>query len=171
MTLSWWCWSAPASHIWFRALGHARNLSSAADGRSRTVLIFGHFFIFMAYRRPTGVVAPFYYCFTVWAVISGLIVFQQFPNALAVSGILLVVASGLTIVSLTLSKRRLTVACLAAVMAQTRTTLNFPNSNCSNPTYFSFDRICGTPAVLTTQTPARMSLLPTSCSREMPLEN
>ena len=73
-------------------------------------LIFGHFFIFMAYRvGPTGAVAPFYYCFTVWAVISGLLVFGQFPNALAVCGILLVVASGLTIVSLDQRKRRLTV--------------------------------------------------------------
>ncbi|MER8486106.1 DMT family transporter [Mesorhizobium sp. M1322] len=73
-------------------------------------LIFGHFFIFMAYRvGPTGVVAPFYYCFTVWAVISGLVVFQQLPNALAISGILLVVASGLTIVSLDERRRRLTV--------------------------------------------------------------
>ncbi|TIW00176.1 MAG: DMT family transporter, partial [Mesorhizobium sp.] len=44
-------------------------------------LIFGHFFIFMAYRvGPTSAVAPFYYCFTVWAVISGLLVFGQFPN-------------------------------------------------------------------------------------------
>ncbi|MER8440608.1 DMT family transporter [Mesorhizobium sp. M1312] len=73
-------------------------------------LIFGHFFIFMAYRvGPTGVVAQFYYCFTIWAVISGLVVFQQFPNALAISGILLVVASGLTIVSLDERRRRLTV--------------------------------------------------------------
>ncbi|RJT38481.1 DMT family transporter [Mesorhizobium waimense] len=73
-------------------------------------LIFGHFFIFMAYRvGPTSAVAPFYYCFTVWAVISGLLVFGQFPNALAVSGILLVVASGLAIVSLDERKRRLTV--------------------------------------------------------------
>ncbi|WP_352602458.1 DMT family transporter [Mesorhizobium sp. M0047] len=73
-------------------------------------LIFGHFFIFMAYRvGPTSAVAPFYYCFTVWAVISGLLVFGQFPNALAVCGILLVVGSGLTIVSLDQRKRRLTV--------------------------------------------------------------
>ena len=72
-------------------------------------LIFGHFFIFMAYRvGPTSAVAPFYYCFTVWAVISGLLVFGQFPNALAVCGILLVVGSGLTIVSLDQRKRRLT---------------------------------------------------------------
>ena len=73
-------------------------------------LIFGHFFIFMAYRvGPTGMVAPFYYCFTVWAVISGLVVFAQFPNALAVGGILLVVASGLTIVTLDERRRRLTI--------------------------------------------------------------
>ncbi|TPK88782.1 DMT family transporter [Mesorhizobium sp. B2-4-17] len=71
-------------------------------------LIFGHFFIFMAYRiGPTSAVAPFYYCFTVWAVISGLLVFRQFPNALAVCGILLVVASGLAIVTLDERKRRL----------------------------------------------------------------
>ena len=71
-------------------------------------LIFGHFFIFMAYRvGPTGAVAPFYYCFSAWAVISGLVVFGQFPNALAVAGIVLVVGSGLTIVLLDERKRRL----------------------------------------------------------------
>ncbi|MER8702830.1 DMT family transporter [Mesorhizobium sp. M1273] len=79
-------------------------------GGAGLFLIFGHFFIFMAYRvGPTSVVAPFYYCFTVWAVISGLVVFRQLPNALAIGGILLVVASGLTIVSLDERKRRLTV--------------------------------------------------------------
>jgi drug/metabolite transporter (DMT)-like permease len=51
-------------------------------------------------------VAPFYYCFTVWAVISGLLVFGQFPNVLAVCGILLVMASGLAIVSLDERRRR-----------------------------------------------------------------
>lgn len=71
-------------------------------------LIFGHFFIFMAYRvGPTGVVAPFYYFFTFWAVLSGLVVFGQFPNWLAISGIVLVVASGLAIVLLDERKRRL----------------------------------------------------------------
>lgn len=71
-------------------------------------LIFGHFFIFMAYRvGPTGVVAPFYYFFTFWAVLSGLVVFGQFPNLLAISGIVLVVAAGLTIVLLDERKRRL----------------------------------------------------------------
>lgn len=71
-------------------------------------LIFGHFFIFMAYRvGPTRVVAPFYYFFTFWAVISGLLVFGQFPNTLAISGIALVVASGLAVVFLDNRKRTL----------------------------------------------------------------
>lgn len=64
-------------------------------------LIFGHFFIFMAYRiGPAPVVAPFYYTFSVWAVISGLVVFHEFPNTLAVLGILLIIGSGLVIVML-----------------------------------------------------------------------
>lgn len=71
-------------------------------------LMFGHFFIFMAYRvGPTGVVAPFYYCFTLWAVLSGLAVFGYLPNALALAGILLVVSSGLAIVFLDERRRRL----------------------------------------------------------------
>ena len=74
-------------------------------------LISGHFFIFMAYRiGPTSAVAPFYYCFTVWAVISGLLVFGQFPNTLAVCGILLVIGSGLTIVWLDQRRGGVTVA-------------------------------------------------------------
>ena len=73
-------------------------------------LVFGHFFIFMAYRvGQAGVVAPFYYSFTVWAVISGLVVFRELPNTLAICGIALVVVSGLIIVSLDERSRRLTV--------------------------------------------------------------
>jgi drug/metabolite transporter (DMT)-like permease len=73
-------------------------------------LIFGHFFIFMAYRvGPTNVVAPFYYCFTVWAVISGLVVFGHLPNLTAGVGIALVVGSGLVIVALDRRGRRPTV--------------------------------------------------------------
>ncbi len=73
-------------------------------------LIFGHFFIFMAYRvGKTSVVAPFYYAFTVWAVISGVVVFGHLPNLLALCGIALVLVSGLTIVALDERKRRLTV--------------------------------------------------------------
>ncbi|MGV3551364.1 DMT family transporter [Rhizobium sp.] len=70
-------------------------------------LIFGHFFIFMAYRiGPAPVVAPFYYTFSVWAVISGLVVFGEFPNMLATLGILLIIGSGLVIVALDRRRRQ-----------------------------------------------------------------
>jgi drug/metabolite transporter (DMT)-like permease len=77
-------------------------------GAAGFFLIFGHFFVFMSYRvGPTGAVAPFYYCFSAWAMISGLVVFGQFPNALAIAGIVLVVGSGLAIVLSDQRKRRL----------------------------------------------------------------
>ena len=73
-------------------------------------LTFGHLCIFLAYRvGATGAVAPFYYMFTVWAVISGLVVFGTFPNALAVLGIAFILASGVAIVLLDGRRRRLSV--------------------------------------------------------------
>jgi drug/metabolite transporter (DMT)-like permease len=73
-------------------------------------LIFGHFSIFMAYRvGSTETVAPFYYCFTVWAVISGFAVFGHLPNAMAASGILMIVASGLVIIALDRRRRRVSI--------------------------------------------------------------
>jgi len=96
--LSFETWVAPQAH-------HLMLLAGAGF-----FLIFGHFFLFMAYRiGPTGTVAPFYYTFTLWAIVSGLIVFGQFPNTLAMFGILLVIASGLTIVVLDERRRRLTI--------------------------------------------------------------
>ena len=98
------------------ALAHALFESWVAPGPASLLLlagaglflIFGHFFIFMAYRvGPTGVVAPFYYTFTVWAVISGLVVFGSLPNLLAIVGIAMVVASGLTIALFDERRRRL----------------------------------------------------------------
>jgi drug/metabolite transporter (DMT)-like permease len=73
-------------------------------------LTIGHLCIFLAFRQgATGAVAPFYYMFTVWAVISGLVVFGTFPNALAVAGIILILLSGVAIVLLDERRRRLTV--------------------------------------------------------------
>lgn len=72
------------------------------------LLIFGHVFIFMAYRFASAVtVAPFIYCFTVWAVISQLVVFGDVPGPLAFSGIVLIIASGLAIATLDGRRRRL----------------------------------------------------------------
>jgi drug/metabolite transporter (DMT)-like permease len=67
----------------------------------------GHYGVFMAYRLGTpGVIAPFFYSFAIWAVLSGLIVFGELPNPLALIGIAAIVASGLAIVLLDRRKAR-----------------------------------------------------------------
>lgn len=73
-------------------------------------LSLGHLLIFQSYRTgATGAVAPFYYLFSVWAVLSGFFVFGTFPNTLAIAGIVLILASGVSIVLLDERRRRLTV--------------------------------------------------------------
>jgi drug/metabolite transporter (DMT)-like permease len=89
MHLAFETWTAPAPR-------HLLLLGAAG-----LFLMSGHFFIFMAYRvGPTRAVAPCYYTFTVWAVISGLLVFGQLPTPVALAGILLVLASGVAAVLL-----------------------------------------------------------------------
>ena len=64
-------------------------------------LMCGHSFVFMAYRMsPARVVAPFNYSFMIWAGLSGLLVFGEVPNALAVAGMALIMLAGLAIVFL-----------------------------------------------------------------------
>jgi drug/metabolite transporter (DMT)-like permease len=67
----------------------------------------GHFGVFMAYRHGApGVIAPFFYSFAVWAMLSGLIVFGELPNPLALVGIAAIVASGLGIILVDRRKAR-----------------------------------------------------------------
>jgi drug/metabolite transporter (DMT)-like permease len=61
-------------------------------------LMCGHLFIFIAFRlAPPRVIAPFFYCFLLWAVISGLMVFGETPNTMAIAGMAVIVAAGLAI--------------------------------------------------------------------------
>jgi drug/metabolite transporter (DMT)-like permease len=61
----------------------------------------GHVGLLLAYRLGrTAAVAPFFYSFALWAVLSGVVVFGAWPNALALAGIALIVASGVAIVLL-----------------------------------------------------------------------
>ncbi|MFO1208372.1 MAG: DMT family transporter [Amaricoccus sp.] len=70
-------------------------------------LFLGHLMLFTAYRiGPTHRVAPFFYAFTFWAMLSGLVVFGDLPNPLALAGIALVTASGLAVVLLDTRGRR-----------------------------------------------------------------
>lgn len=64
-------------------------------------LMCGHSFVFMAYSRtPARVVAPFSYSVMIWAGLSGVLVFGQVPNALAIAGMALIMAAGLAVVFL-----------------------------------------------------------------------
>jgi drug/metabolite transporter (DMT)-like permease len=60
---------------------------------------FGHVGLLLAYRLGrTAAVAPFFYSFALWGVLSGVFVFGALPNALAVAGIALIAGSGVAIV-------------------------------------------------------------------------
>lgn len=92
---------AAAAHLAFEAtvMPSTRHVMLLAG--AGLFLFGGHYCLFMAYRSgPTGLVAPFFYFFSFWALLSGAVVFGDFPNVVALSGIVLVVASGLAIVML-----------------------------------------------------------------------
>lgn len=69
--------------------------------------VAGHFLLYMTYRLGEArTVAPFMYTLTIWAVFSGLILFGDVPNLLAVSGMVLVALAGLAIIWLDGRQRR-----------------------------------------------------------------
>ena len=87
MSFGFESWRAPAAwHLAFLGL-------------AGLFVTFGHIGVLLAYRLGrTAAVAPFFYSFAVWAVLSGLVVFGALPNALALAGIALVISSGVAIV-------------------------------------------------------------------------
>ncbi len=96
MVLGFQDWVAPTGR-------HLGFLTIAA-----TLIVCGNFGILLAYRiGRTEVVAPFYYSFALWGIVSGLIVWGVLPNALAVVGTALIAGSGIAIV--VLNQRRLRV--------------------------------------------------------------
>ncbi len=59
-------------------------------------VMLGHFFVYMAFRHASArSVAPFYYSFTLVAVTFGAVFFKEFPNALALVGIGMIITCGL----------------------------------------------------------------------------
>jgi drug/metabolite transporter (DMT)-like permease len=64
-------------------------------------VMIAHLLIFMAFRLATArAVAPFYYALTIFAVIAGAIFFGEYPNALGLIGIGMILACGLGVLLL-----------------------------------------------------------------------
>jgi drug/metabolite transporter (DMT)-like permease len=78
-------------------------------------LMFGHMFVFLAFRLAgAATVAPFYYTFMLWAVLSGLVVFGDVPNGLAIVGMTFILMSGLALMLMDGRLRRLSAAATGA---------------------------------------------------------
>jgi drug/metabolite transporter (DMT)-like permease len=59
-------------------------------------VMLGHFFVYMSFRHASArIVAPFYYSFTLVAVVAGVLLFQEIPNTLALLGIGMIIICGL----------------------------------------------------------------------------
>ena len=94
LTLSFEIWVPPSN---------ANILKMLAAG---LFLVGGHTFVFLAFRfAKAAAVAPFYYAFTLWAMLSGFVVFGDIPNWLSTIGIVLILGSGLA--SVALDQRRI----------------------------------------------------------------
>jgi drug/metabolite transporter (DMT)-like permease len=89
MSLAVESWTAPTGQ-------HLAYLSLAG-----LFVTLGHIGLLLAYRLGrTASVAPFFYSFALWGVVSGLVVWGELPNALSLTGIALIVGSGVAIVAL-----------------------------------------------------------------------
>ena len=76
----------------------------------------GHIGLLLAYRiGRTASVAPFFYSFALWGVVSGLVVWGELPNALALTGIALIAGSGVAIVVLDQRRGRREIALTEAL--------------------------------------------------------
>jgi drug/metabolite transporter (DMT)-like permease len=70
-------------------------------GAAGLLVTLGHSGLLLAYRLGrTALIAPFFYSFAVWGLVAGVVVWGALPNPSALSGIALIVMSGVGIVVL-----------------------------------------------------------------------
>jgi len=70
-------------------------------GAAGLLVTLGHAGLLLAYRLGrTALIAPFFYSFALWGVVAGVVVWGALPSPLALSGIALIVLSGIAIVAL-----------------------------------------------------------------------
>lgn len=56
----------------------------------------GHWLLISAFRwAPASLLAPFQYLQLIWAILLGVLVFNQWPDALSITGMLIIVGSGM----------------------------------------------------------------------------
>jgi drug/metabolite transporter (DMT)-like permease len=78
---------------------------------SSVFLIAAHWLLLTAYRAASvSAVVPFLYMSTLWALLSGMLIFGTFPNALALVGIAVIMASGVAVVVLERWPKRVVVS-------------------------------------------------------------
>jgi drug/metabolite transporter (DMT)-like permease len=59
-------------------------------------VMLGHFFVYLSFRYASArTVAPFYYSFTLMAVVVGAVLFGEYPNALSLLGIAMIITCGM----------------------------------------------------------------------------
>jgi drug/metabolite transporter (DMT)-like permease len=76
-------------------------------GAAGALVTLGNAAIMLAYRiGQAPAVAPFFYSFAVWGVLSGVIVWGAWPNPLALAGIALIVGGGVALVLTDRARRR-----------------------------------------------------------------
>lgn len=70
-------------------------------GAAGVLVTLGHAGVLLAYRLGrASAIAPFFYSFVLWGLVAGAVVWGVLPNALALLGIALIVASGIAIILL-----------------------------------------------------------------------
>lgn len=88
-------WRPVPGHTWLYAVG------------SGFFVVLGHYFVFSSFRHATArAVAPFYYCGTLAAALFGAVFFGEWLNALAVAGMILIIACGLGVLAFEQRERR-----------------------------------------------------------------
>lgn len=65
------------------------------------LMVGGHIGLYLAYAlAPARTIAPFMYSLTLWAVLSSVVVFGDYPNVLAIGGMVLIALAGVLVISL-----------------------------------------------------------------------
>jgi drug/metabolite transporter (DMT)-like permease len=80
-------------------------------GAAGVLVTLGNAAVMLAYRiGRAAAVAPFFYSFAVWGVVSGAVVWGAWPNPLALAGIALIAGSGVALVLFDQRRRRVLAA-------------------------------------------------------------